>query len=50
MYKMNHDHSLAKVSSSSFFGCCTADSQADKDRNQLNKNLKINELETFSSV
>ena len=29
-----------------FFVCCTADSQADKDQNQLNKNLKI-ELETF---
>ena len=24
-----------------FFGCFTADSQADKDRNQLNNNLKI---------
>ena len=23
------------------FGCCTADLQADKDRNQLNNNLKI---------
>ena len=26
---------------SPFFGCCTADSQADEDQNQLNNNLKI---------
>ena len=32
-----------------FFYCGTADSQADKDRNQLNNNLKIDELETFDS-
>ena len=25
----------------SIFGCCTADSQADKDRNQLNNNMGI---------
>ena len=32
------------------FGCCTADSQADKYRNQLNNNLKIDELETLTKV
>ena len=32
-----------------FWGCCTADSQADEDRNQLNNYLKIDELETFAS-
>ena len=32
-----------------FFGCSTADSQADEDQNQLNNNLKINELQTFAS-
>ena len=31
------------------FACCTADSQADKDRNQLNNNLENDELETFAS-
>ena len=25
---------------SRFFGCCTADSKADEDQNQLNNNLK----------
>ena len=30
-------------------GCCTADSQADKDRSQMNSNLKIGKLETFVS-
>ena len=39
--------SLAKVSSSSFFGC-TTDSQADEEQIQLNYNLKIDELETGS--
>ena len=32
-----------------FFGCCTADLQADKDRNQMNNNLKMDELDTFAS-
>ena len=32
-----------------FFGCCTADSQADKDQNQLNNNFKIVQLETSAS-
>ena len=31
------------------FGCCTADLKADEDQNQLNKNLKIEELDTFAS-
>ena len=31
----------------SVFGCCTADSQADEDRIQLNNNLKMDELETL---
>ena len=26
---------------SQLFGCCTADSQADEDQNQLKNNLKI---------
>ena len=32
-----------------FSGCCTADLQADKYRNQMNNNLKIDEVETFAS-
>ena len=32
-----------------FCCCCTADSQPDEDRNQLNNNLKINELDIFAS-
>ena len=32
---------LGMTKNLSIFGCCTADSQADKDRNQLNNNLKI---------
>ena len=31
-----------------FFCCCTADSQADEDRNKLNNNHTINKLETFA--
>ena len=32
-----------------YFGFCTAYSQEDEDQNQLNNNLKIDELETFAS-
>ena len=32
-----------------YFGCCTADSQADEDQQQLNNNKKIYELETFDN-
>ena len=32
-----------------YFGCCTADSQAEKDQNKLNNNLKSVNLETFAS-
>ena len=32
-----------------FFVCCTADWQAEEDRNQLNNNQKIVELETSAS-
>ena len=32
-----------------FSGCCSADSQADEDQNQLNNNLKIAKLEDFAS-
>ena len=32
-----------------YFSWCTADSQADEDRNQQNKNMKIDKIETFAS-
>ena len=32
-----------------YFCCCTADSQAYEDQNQLNNNLIIDELETFAN-